>query len=56
MRNDKRWFIQLCDDICHRKCLARTGDAKKCLALIALLEALHKLCNCLGLVTGWGIF
>lgn len=56
MCNDKRWFIQLLNDICHRKCLTRTSDTKKGLTLVAFFKTLYKLVNGLWLITGWGVF
>lgn len=38
MSNDQRRFIQLLDDICHRKGFSGAGDAQKCLALVAFLK------------------
>ena len=56
MRQDKRRLIQLLDDIRHRKCLARTGDAKERLTLVALLKALNQLCDRLRLVASGLVF
>lgn len=52
MSYDKRWLIQLLNDIRHRKCLTRTGNTKKGLALIAFFEAIYKLVYGLGLISG----
>ena len=53
---NQRWFIQLCYDIGHRKCLTGTGDTEKGLKLIAFLKALHQLLDGLRLIAGRGIF
>ncbi len=52
--DDQRRFIQLLDDICHRESLARTGDAKEGLTLVAFLEAFDQVSDGLGLVAGGG--
>ena len=54
MGDDQRRFIQLLDDICHRESLARTGDAKEGLTLVAFLEAFDQVSDGLGLVAGGG--
>ena len=52
MRNDKRRFIDLLNNIRHRKCLTRSGDTKQCLALISFFKASDQILDCLRLVTG----
>ena len=42
MSNDKRRFIQLLDDICHREGFSGTGDAQKGLALVSFLKTFDK--------------
>lgn len=54
--NDQRWFIQLLNDVCHRKCFSGTGDTQKGLALVALLETFDKVGDRLGLVAGGFVF
>ena len=56
MSNDQRRFIQLLDDIRHRKGFSGAGDAQKCLALVTFLEAFDKVGDRLGLVAGRFIF
>ena len=56
MSNDKRWFIQLLDDVCHREGFSGAGDAEKRLALVAFLEAFDKVGDRLGLVAGGLVF
>ena len=56
VRNDQRWFIQLLDDIGHRKGLTGAGDAKECLALVAFFKAPDQLLDGLGLVAGGFVF
>ena len=50
------WFIQLLDDVCHRKSLSRTGDTQKCLTLVPFLETFDQLLNGLRLVTSGFVF
>ena len=54
--DDQRRFIQLLDDIRHRKRLARTGDTKEGLALVTFLKAFNQIGDSLGLVAGGGVF
>lgn len=56
VRDDQRRLVQLLYHIRHGKCLARSGDAKKRLALVAFFEAFDKLFNRLGLIAGGGVF
>ena len=44
-------FIQRRNDICHCKCLTRTGNSKQGLKLITLLKSLYQFCNRLRLVS-----
>ncbi len=39
---DKSWLLQLLDDIRHGECLARSSNAKQCLALISFLKSFHQ--------------
>ena len=54
--DDQRGFIQLRNDIRHGKRLARSGNAKEGLTLVAFLEAFDQVSDSLGLVAGWFIF
>ena len=54
--NNQRRFIQLLDDIRHRKSFSGTGDTQKSLALVAFLEPFDQVSDGLGLVAGWSVF
>jgi len=56
--NDQRRFIQLLNDVCHRKCLSGSGNTQKCLTLIALPKTTDQTVDRLRLVSGgliWGL-
>ena len=54
--DDQSRFIQLLDDIRHRKNLAQSSDDQKGLALFAFLEAFEQVSTGLRLVAGGGVF
>ena len=56
MSDDQRRFIQLLDDVCHRKGFSRAGNAQKGLALVAFFETFDKVGDRLGLVAGRFVF
>ena len=51
MREDERRAVDLRDDLGHRKGLARTGDAKEHLVLIAAFDTANQLPDRLRLVS-----
>ena len=51
MGNDQRQFIQLLNDIRHRKSLAGSDNVQKGLTLVIFLKVLLQLLNDLGLFT-----
>ena len=50
VRYDQSRLVQCLDDVGHGEGLAGAGDAQQGLELVAFLEALHRLCDCPGLV------
>ena len=56
MTYDKSRLIQCRNHISHREGLARAGNSKECLELIAFLKAFYKLLNRLWLVSGRLVF
>ena len=52
MSNNQRRFIQLLDDIRHRKGFSGAGDAQKGLALVAFFKTFDQVGDRLGLVAG----
>ena len=56
MCDDQCRFIQVLNDICHRKCLTGTGDTQKCLTLVAFFEPFDQLFDRFRLIAGWFVF
>ena len=52
MGQHQRGTVDFLNDIGHCKGFARAGNAQKHLGVQAVLNALHQLFNCLGLIAG----
>ena len=56
MRNNECRLLHPLNNICHCKCLARTGNAHQRFKLVSLLKTFRQFLDCLRLVAGRLIF